>query len=228
MWKKFCNTCVVGSCMFIFFIFFIWLLQPINLISLILSRVRCGENGRSSEKKHLTTHKQNLACLACPERTQTHSGEMKSDLERKRLAALTTRLRSPPKHVYENFVYKSKWQNLLMFLSYYSIQTTEKHFQIPIQFFCLNDSFKSSFIFKTEALFLQTTCFNELYIIPNNIDIQRLQSPLKISSEQKENPSTIIEPFHEKTCFCHMRTTKARSACASTQSDQHLCSPLVR
>ena len=31
------------------------------------------------------------------------------------------------------------------------------------------------------------------------------------------------EPRHEKTCLCHIRTTKCRSACASTQSDQHCC-----
>ena len=36
--------------------------------------------------------------------------------------------------------------------------------------------------------------------------------------------SIIIEPFHEKTCLCHMGTTKGRSACTSMQSDQHLFS----
>ena len=38
----------------------------------------------------------------------------------------------------------------------------------------------------------------------------------------------IFEPHHEKTCFCHMRTTKAHLACTSTQSDQRLCYSLLR
>ena len=36
----------------------------------------------------------------------------------------------------------------------------------------------------------------------------------------------IFEPHHEKTCLCHMRTTRRRSACASAQSDQRLCCSL--
>ena len=36
------------------------------------------------------------------------------------------------------------------------------------------------------------------------------------------------EPRHEKTCLCNMRTTKARAACASAQSDQRLCCSLPR
>ena len=36
------------------------------------------------------------------------------------------------------------------------------------------------------------------------------------------------EPHHEKTCLCHMWTTRRRSACASTQSDQRLCCSLPR
>ena len=36
------------------------------------------------------------------------------------------------------------------------------------------------------------------------------------------------EPRHEKTCFSHMRTTKVQITCASTQSDQHLYSSLLR
>ena len=36
---------------------------------------------------------------------------------------------------------------------------------------------------------------------------------------------SINKSRHEKTCFCHMRTTKTscRSACGSAQSDQCLC-----
>ena len=37
---------------------------------------------------------------------------------------------------------------------------------------------------------------------------------------------TLIEPHHEKTCLCHMQTTKVH--CASMQSDQHLCCLLPR
>ena len=41
-----------------------------------------------------------------------------------------------------------------------------------------------------------------------------------------------LEPRHEKTYLCHMRTTKAqirrRPACASAQSDQRLCCSLPR
>ena len=50
--------------------FFGLVLQPVKIISLILSWVnrKVGGGGRKRvipEKKHLATHKQNLACLAC-------------------------------------------------------------------------------------------------------------------------------------------------------------------
>ena len=40
-------------------------LQPVKIISFILSRVnrKVGRKRDIPEKKHLTTHKQNLACL---------------------------------------------------------------------------------------------------------------------------------------------------------------------
>ena len=39
--------------------------------------------GEIPEKNHLTTRKQNLACLTCdPSEARTHSGKMASDLER--------------------------------------------------------------------------------------------------------------------------------------------------
>ena len=33
---------------------------------------------------------------------------------------------------------------------------------------------------------------------------------------------------HEKTCLCHMRTTRAQISCASAQSDQRHCCSLPR
>ena len=51
---------------------------------------------RSPEKKHLTTCKQSLACLACnPSWARIHSDET-SDLELSRLASLTTQRGPPP------------------------------------------------------------------------------------------------------------------------------------
>ena len=49
---------------FIFFFLF-GVLQPVKIISLILSQVNheVGRKREIIEKKHLTTHKQNLACL---------------------------------------------------------------------------------------------------------------------------------------------------------------------
>ena len=76
--------------------FFIWVLQPIKIISLILSQVSCkvGWKWEIPEKKHLTARKQNLACLRCdPSQAPTHSDEMTSDLELERLAVLTTQPR---------------------------------------------------------------------------------------------------------------------------------------
>ena len=35
------------------------------------------------------------------------------------------------------------------------------------------------------------------------------------------------EPCHEKTCLCHMRTTKAHISPASAQSEQRLCCSLL-
>ena len=42
-----------------------WVLGSVNIISLILSRVNCkiGRKREIPEKHHLTSHKQNLACL---------------------------------------------------------------------------------------------------------------------------------------------------------------------
>ena len=37
-----------------------------------------------------------------------------------------------------------------------------------------------------------------------------------------------IEPPHEKTCSAICEQQKRRSACASAQSDQHLCCLLLR
>ena len=41
------------------------MLRPVKIISLILSRVnrKVGQKRKIPEKKHLTTHKQNLDCL---------------------------------------------------------------------------------------------------------------------------------------------------------------------
>ena len=68
------------SCVFSFiYFFFIWVLWPIKIISLILSwfNHKVGRKWEISEKKHLTTRKQNLVCLPCdPSRAPTHSGEM--------------------------------------------------------------------------------------------------------------------------------------------------------
>ena len=49
----------------IFIIFFIWVLWPVKIILLILSRIKCkvGRKWEIPEKNHLTTRKQNLACL---------------------------------------------------------------------------------------------------------------------------------------------------------------------
>ena len=49
-------------------LFFIWILRPITIISLSLSRVnhKVGRKREIPEKKHLTTRKQNLACLMWP------------------------------------------------------------------------------------------------------------------------------------------------------------------
>ena len=55
----------------------------------ILSRFnrKIGRKREIPENNHLTTRKQNLACLTCDlSKTRTHSGEMTSDLEHLRLA----------------------------------------------------------------------------------------------------------------------------------------------
>ena len=63
---------------------FIRALRPVKIISLIL-RLGNSKVGRKREipkKKHLSTHKQNLACLTCDSsETQTHNGEITNDLE---------------------------------------------------------------------------------------------------------------------------------------------------
>ena len=40
------------------------------------------------------------------------------------------------------------------------------------------------------------------------------------------NDTGLIEPRHEKTCFCICEQQRRRSACASAQSDQRLCCSL--
>ena len=52
---------------FYFFIFLIWVLRHIKMISLISSRVnrKVGGKWEICEINHLTTRKQNLACLTC-------------------------------------------------------------------------------------------------------------------------------------------------------------------
>ena len=64
--------------------FVILVLRPVKIISIILSRAnRKMGRKREIEKNHLTTRKQNLACLSGdPSSARTHSGEMTSDLER--------------------------------------------------------------------------------------------------------------------------------------------------
>ena len=55
------------------------------IISLILSRVnrKVGRKRDIPEKNHITTRKQNLACLTCDSsEAPIHSGEMTCDLER--------------------------------------------------------------------------------------------------------------------------------------------------
>ena len=52
-----------------------------------------------------------------------------------------------------------------------------------------------------------------------------------LAPEHLNSNGITIEPRHEKTCLCHMRTTKtqiSQSACASAQSDQRLCCSLPR
>ena len=46
---------------------YIWVLRPEKIISLILSRVsrKVGRKREIPEKNHLSTRKQNLACLTC-------------------------------------------------------------------------------------------------------------------------------------------------------------------
>ena len=67
------------------FIIIIWDLRPVKIVSLILSRVNCkmGRKRETSEKKHLTTRKQNLACLTYDlSWARNHSGDMTIGLER--------------------------------------------------------------------------------------------------------------------------------------------------
>ena len=49
------------------FFFFLWVLRTVKIISLILSRVnrKVRRKREIPEKNHLTTRKQNLACLTC-------------------------------------------------------------------------------------------------------------------------------------------------------------------
>ena len=75
------------------FFFSIWVLWPVKFISLILNlvKLKLGRKWEIPEKNHLSTRKQNLASLTWDlSSAQTHSGEMTSDLEHKRLAYLTT------------------------------------------------------------------------------------------------------------------------------------------
>ena len=64
--------------------------------------------------------------------------------------------------------------------------------------------------------------------------IKTLKSLLQASAQPNNSVSDCkqqtYEPHHDKTCFCHMRTTKnrCRSACTSVQSDQLLCCSLPR
>ena len=50
---------------FFYLLVFIWVLLPVKIISLILSQVNCevGRKWEISKKNHLTSCKQNLACL---------------------------------------------------------------------------------------------------------------------------------------------------------------------
>ena len=60
-------------------------LRPIKIISLISSRVnrKVGWKREIPKKKHLTTRKQNLACLTCDlTEARNRSDEMTSNLER--------------------------------------------------------------------------------------------------------------------------------------------------
>ena len=100
----FANTDMFKSSFFFlfFFFFFFFFLRPVKIISHILSRVirKVGRKREIRDKNHLTTRKQNLACLTSgPSWARTHSGEMASDLERCILASLTTRSRGPPNAV---------------------------------------------------------------------------------------------------------------------------------
>ena len=66
-----CQCCFESdSCIMV-----IWVLQPVKIISLILSQVnrKVGRKQEIPEKSHLNTCKQNLACLKCdPIWSRTH------------------------------------------------------------------------------------------------------------------------------------------------------------
>ena len=81
--------------------FCIWVFRSVKIILLILSRVnrKVGRKRDIHKKSHLITCKQNLACLTC-DPSRTHRAEMTSDLERQRLAALTTQPRGAAGVVY--------------------------------------------------------------------------------------------------------------------------------
>ena len=66
------------------FSFWIWVLQPIKIISLILSQVnvQVGWKREITKKNHLTIHKQTWLVSHVTSKAQTHISEMMSDLER--------------------------------------------------------------------------------------------------------------------------------------------------
>ena len=81
----FMGSCELGDNWFkIIFFFWFGFYGPSRLFHSFWaeSNDRWGEKREIHEKKHMTTHKQNLACLTCdPSYARTHSSEMTSDEE---------------------------------------------------------------------------------------------------------------------------------------------------
>ena len=67
------------------------------------------------------------------------------------------------------------------------------------------------------------------YLSPIQIANPRVRLHIStVSTESSLFAHIIYEPRHKKTCFALCEQQRRRSACASTQSDQHLCCSLCR
>ena len=78
-------------------------------------------------------------------------------------------------------------------------------------------------LYQNTLYFISDTCFMRLFVSKSeSASFVVLISFHSLRLMRKFKRLILFEPRHETTLYCHMRTTRRKSARASTQSDQRL------